>query len=173
MTFRCLSLDTGTATGWAVGDISAGVQGALDVAASGWKAEASGTKQFASDISMARFFCDYEAWLKRMLAEYQPHGIIFESPLLSQNLNTARKLLGICALIQMLGPKRYTDWLHEAKPSEVRKHFCGNSPRKRVDAKAAVIAACRQRGWPTRTEDEADALALWSYSAVLYQEGFR
>ena len=45
------------------------------------------------------------------------------------------------------------------------RHFIGKGRMKRDDRKRAIMTRCRQLGWKPRTQDEADALALWHWAA--------
>ena len=56
---------------------------------------------------------------------------------------------------------------------KVRKHFIGRGDLARAPAKAAVIRACRQRGWRPVDDNEADALALLDYAiSVVHADGW-
>jgi hypothetical protein len=50
----------------------------------------------------------------------------------------------------------------------VKKHFAGTG---RAD-KSAMIARCRQLGWPARNDHEADAAAVWSHIKALVDPKF-
>jgi hypothetical protein len=48
----------------------------------------------------------------------------------------------------------------------VRLHFIGCNPKRAV-AKPMVMRQCRAMGWAVEDDNEADALATWSYMCAL------
>jgi len=56
----------------------------------------------------------------------------------------------------------------KAKSSEVRSHFIGHNP-KRVIAKAETVQQCARLGWQVECDNEADAVAVWSYMSALIE----
>lgn len=165
MAFRMLALDLATSVGWTAGEAIGGGLGPLETIADGFKPEVGGVRSFEGN-SRAVLFDHYQSWVRRMLAEHMIDGIIFESPMLSRGkttVQTARILMGLCGLTEMLLPQRYVRWMREGKPQEVRKHFLGERMAKKPD----VIAACRARGWIPADHNHADAMALFSYGCTL------
>jgi hypothetical protein len=73
-----------------------------------------------------------------------------------------RPLMGIIWHIEAVADElhlRCTEW----DESTARRAFLTKVPRKSKDIKAAVIRACRQRGWPACDDHAADALVIASY----------
>lgn len=51
-------------------------------------------------------------------------------------------------------------------PQTVAKHFIGTGKMKRAEKKAAILAACRARGWEPTDDNQADAAALWDLACA-------
>ena len=67
--------------------------------------------------------------------------------------------------------------VQEARIQSVRKHFLGkhltardfpslSAKDSRLEIKQRVIARCNQIGWQPRSDDEADAMAIWDYGCA-------
>lgn len=112
--------------------------------------------------AFANAFCE---WLKSMLDLRQPSLVIFEMPILPKQTNptTVRKLMGLAVLTELM-VKRRKIACREGRASSVKKYFAGTGRAKKDDTKAM----CRRYGWNVRTDDEADACALWAYAVCCY-----
>ena len=106
--------------------------------------------------------------LGRIVADLiRQHGatqMVLEEPYVGRDsrVSSLMPLFGYRAAAMMAGESKGL-LVFTSTPSTVRKHFLGTGGGKRADAKRAVLDKCRWRGWDPRTEDEADALALWDH----------
>lgn len=119
----------------------------------------------APGASIGRFLLNYDRWLVDMIATLGPTRVIFEAPLPTNrtrktNFETVRKLICIAGLTEKVALEKGVGIVREANHATVKKHFTGHG---RAD-KAETIAACRALGWDVDEENEADALALWSFA---------
>jgi Holliday junction resolvasome RuvABC endonuclease subunit len=164
-----LALDIATNLGWAWGYAPKhGPATALEAAAAAPAQPASGVYRVRGD-SLGEFLADYERWLGLVLDERQPGGLMFEAPILGKftAFATARKLMSLAGLTELVAHRRGIPWVREAQPSTVKKHFTGSGKAKKPD----MEAACLQRGWTFADDNEADALALFSYAcSVVHAE---
>jgi hypothetical protein len=76
----------------------------------------------------------------------------------------AAALLGFVAIAECASLKAGARFNVES-PATIRKHFVGNGRPK--DPKAAVISRCRQLGWRTLDDNQADALATMDYALAM------
>jgi hypothetical protein len=151
---RVLAFDLATTTGWASGQI-----GGQPV---------SGSKRLAppgSDHDLV--FANMLRFAKELIEVEQPDRVVFEAPIASMirgktTIHTVELLIGLPAVLQattnLLGVS-----VRQASISEVRSHFIGTHRLKSDEAKAAVMARCRQLGWTFVDNNAADALALWDF----------
>lgn len=164
-----LALDIATNTGWAYARVPHRLTTALEAAQAKPPQPQSGTYRVRG-VGIGPALDEYERWLTGLLNELRPAGVIFEAPVLSGRLTslaTARKLYGLAGLTEMVAHRAGIEWVREAQPASVKKHFAGNGRAKKPD----MEAACRQRGWTFADDNEADALAVWDYGcAILHDE---
>jgi hypothetical protein len=156
---KLLVLDLATHLGFAFGD-GAGVQdhGSFRLPSTG--------------PDLGQFLHAYRAWLAGKLRERGPEKVVFESPILpsTTNLNTCRKLYALAALTELLCLDARID-CGEANLMEIRRHFIGSAraPRdvpqkeRRAWLKDATEGMCRARGFNPADDNDADALALFSF----------
>ena len=117
---------------------------------------------------------DLRLWTDGIIKQYKVKRVIVEAPFSGPN---ARAFMLAC---KMMGVIELTCEDHgilcvEATASQWRKHFIGfaQAPRKlpkqqrRDWLKKRAIAACKARGWPVETDDEADAIGLLDYALAL------
>lgn len=152
---RILALDLATRVGWATWSADRGV--------------GSGVKVLpTTGEDVGRFVGTYMQWLDDTLALDARDLVVFEAPWIGPQTSqdTARKLLGLAVGTEVVCWRRGLRCLEQSVPA-VRKHFVGNGRLPRREAKAAVIAACRARGWTPKDDNDADALALLDYAAHL------
>lgn len=84
------------------------------------------------------------------------------------NSNTTTLLYGLPAII---GAVAYLLKVYDVRKAEtrlVRQHFIGSNP-PRSAAKHLVMRQCRAMGWDVEDDNEADALATWSYMCALIE----
>lgn len=155
-----LALDLATTTGWAEGPVGGRpIFGSIRLAPAG----ASQEEIFAGAIK----------WIGGRLMAFRPDILVFEeSELFRLRSGKATKatievLFGLPAVIGGVAHRMGVPVIRKAMTCDVRKHFIDHARMKRIDAKAAVIAECRRRGWGVKNDDEADALALWDFMSAV------
>jgi hypothetical protein len=156
---RILALDLASCTGWACGSIPEGV-----VEHSSYQLPKTG-----EDVGM--FLAYFRKWLESTIARNRPGEVIFESPILPDktSISTLRKLYSLAGLTELVALDHKLV-CREANISEICTHFlCRGYPRKSELRKKATVAQCRVRGWPTKDDNDADALALLDYALALKQ----
>lgn len=153
---------------------------ALDLASvSGWACGEPGGDPEHGSIRFASLGSSHEAvfaaayrWMNDACAFRMPEVVVWEAPLPpvfkhgNSNVNTTTLLYGLPAVI---GAAAYANKIYNIRKAEtrdVRFHFIGSNP-KRVRAKPMVIRKCRSMGWQVEDDNEADALATWSYMCSL------
>lgn len=155
-----LALDLATRIGWAyvptVGD-----------------EPRSGVKQLPVGArGIGHFLDEAEQWVVSVCEVMGPETVVFEAPFVGPagraNLDTARKLLGLACIAELVCFRKGIT-VYEQHNATVKKWFAGHG---RAD-KAAMIAACRKHGWNPSDDNEADALALLAYSMALFHPGSR
>jgi hypothetical protein len=107
--------------------------------------------------------------IRSLIIEVRPDVIAFASPFVALIRGRAvqpdsiRPLFGILAKIEEIADElriRCTEW---DEPSARRK-FLAHVPRKSKDIKAAVMQACRDRGWPVCDDHAGDSLCIAAYA---------
>lgn len=152
-----LFLDIATKTGWAEG-----LPGERPV---------SGTYRLAPEgAKPAAIFGGMLAFLGARLTAFRYRMIVYEAPMdprhMTTNINTARVLLGLPAVVEAVAHQTGHHAIREASVHDVRKHLLGGRPPN-GEAKAAVIAAVRGLGFDPTDDNEADAIAGWAYAVSL------
>lgn len=144
-----LTLDLATNTGWACG-----APGDADPRFGHVTLPSTG-----EDIG--RFAMAYDQWLCEKLDADQPRMVVFEAPILPQRTTpvTVRKLSGLVWHTEFVCVRRRI-MCREGRASSVKKLFTGYGFAKKAD----TMSIARRYGWRVRTDDEADACALWAYS---------
>ncbi len=154
--FPLLALDLASKTGFAL-------------AAHPDAAPIHGSKRFSDGAEpLGRVLFKYWRWLNDMRAVHRLARVVYEAPINASGHTTEattailRGLVSTTALwCEMAGVPCVPGHL-----SSVRASFCAKGWRG--DAKAAVIEACRMRGWEPVDDNAADALALLAYKASQY-----
>ena len=154
-----LALDLASTTGWACGEAG--------------KAPTHGYIRFASPgAAHEAVFASALAWTNRMIDQYKPNTVVWESPLSTSfkfgrtNINTTTLLYGLPAVVGAAAYSREIYNCRRADTRDVRMHFIGQN-LKRDAAKAATVLRCQQLGWNVTDDNEADALAIWHYVTTL------
>lgn len=98
-----------------------------------------------------------------LMRSHKPKHVVIEAPFVSKP-DVARVLMGMRGVV-MGAAGLYGVTAEERQISAIRKHFIGDSGGKREEAKRRVMQRCRDLGWPVQSDDEADAIALWSMVA--------
>lgn len=152
-----LALDLATITGFARGVVS-GVPKA-------------GTIAFGRGDSKNAVFANAMAWFSGLLEpKPRPDLIVIEAMLPPQAMkgetSTAvrDRLAGLHGIVRAVGYLRGCYRIEVVRVGDIRRHFIDDGMLPRDRAKDAVMAKCRALGWQCRNDNEADALALWSYA---------
>lgn len=166
---RLLVLDLATNAGFAVGT-EAGV-------------EDHGSHRLpTTGNDLAAFLKAYRAWLTSMIQRHLPHEVVFESPILTgaTNIATLRKLYSLAGLTELIA-KDLGCRVGEANLMDIRRHFIGvcRAPKeikeqseRRKWLKDRITSSARTRGFRPINDDDADALALFSYAMSCRVPGF-
>lgn len=114
--------------------------------------------------------------IREVIGRERPGLIAFAAPFVGQvrvkgklqpiNPDNIRPLFGVLAKIEEVGAELRIACIELDEP-ECRRAFMTGVPRKSKDIKAAVIKACRQRGWPCTDEHAADALCVGAWALEL------
>jgi hypothetical protein len=155
-----LALDLASVSGWAVGE-----PGGKPV---------HGSNRFARPrASHEAIFAGAVKWINGILNEYEPAMVVWEAPLAgfkggktTDDVTTI--LFGLPAVIGAVVYLRGVYDIRKADTRDVRNHFIGSNP-KRAKAKPMVMRQCRAMGWNVADDNEADALATWSYMCSLIE----
>lgn len=149
-----LALDLATQTGFCVGrpDATHPVFGEFKIPPQG--------------DQIGRFAAIFLEWFDGIMEFYEPELMVFEAPILPKMTNpqTVRKLNGLAVLAEWSATQKYKIKCAEARASSVKKYFTGTGRAQKED----TVAACRKYGWAVKSDDAADACALWAYSVALY-----
>jgi hypothetical protein len=155
-----VALDLATRTGFAFGPPGA-------------ERPTSGSVRFASPgASHEAIFAGALSWATDQFRDLRPAVIVWEAPLPasfkrgSTNADTTTLLFGLPAIVGAVAHLLAIYDVRKAKASDVRHHFIGCNPR-RERAKALTISQCRRLGWAPSDDNEADALAIWSYMTAI------
>jgi hypothetical protein len=154
-----LALDLASVTGWAVGEPGILLaHGSIRFAAKGSSHEA--------------IFSNAWDWMEDKIAVYGPKLVVWEAPLatsFSRGRTTTDVTTVLHGLPAVIGTCAYRHGIYDIRKAEVsavRLHFIGQHPKRQV-AKAMVMRQCRAQGWEVTDDNEADALATWSYMGAL------
>jgi hypothetical protein len=156
-----LALDLASVTGFAVGTPGEKIQ------------PDSGSIRFASQgSSHEAVFAAALKWMSEMCHLHEPVTIVWEAPLPTSfsrgnsNINTTTLLYGLPAIIGAVAYLKGIYDVRKASTKDVRNHFIGSNP-KGHNGKKLVQRQCRAMGWSFADDNEADALATWSYMCAL------
>lgn len=174
-------LDLATIIGFCVGDET--------------QVEEHGSFRLPSTGSDIGAFLDaYRNWLRFGVTRWVPNEIVFESPILphTTNLHTCRKLYGLCGMTELIA-RDHAIPCREANLTDIRGHFIGapRAPRtvtctpgckakqcgrcknaRRAWIKETTISECRALGFRTEDDNDADALAGFSFVLSTRVKGF-
>ena len=128
------------------------------------KRGATQAARFAKAIQMTR----------HLVRKYEPDHVFFEAAIGGAHANAF--LIGLAACVTGTVADEGV-LVQEARIQSVRKHFLGkhltakdfpglSAKDSRQEIKQRVIARCNQIGWQPRTDDEADAMAIWDYGCA-------
>lgn len=153
-----LALDLASVSGWAVGEPGGEpMHGSIRFASKGASHEA--------------IFANAFRWTSSLLLEHAPKLIVWEAPLAGfkggkTTNDVTTVLFGLPAVVGAAAYLRGIFDIRKADTRDIRNHFIGCNP-KRAEAKPMVVRQCRAMGWDVEDDNEADALATWSYMCAL------
>jgi hypothetical protein len=153
-----MALDLASVTGWAIGEPGQQpVHGSIRFARAGSSHEAIFAKAYR--------------WMNGMIVSHAPKLVVWEAPLagFKRGKTTNDVTTILFGLPAVIGASTYARGIYDVRKADtrdVRNHFIGCSP-KREKAKAMVMQQCRAQGWEVQDDNEADALATWSYMCAL------
>ena len=156
-----LALDIATTCGWARGRV-----GSMPV---------SGSVRFAAPgASENAVFGQALRWMSETLQpEPRPDLLIFEGllpPAAMQGETTRQvrdRLAGLHGVVRAVAFLRGVYEIASVSVGDVRMHFIGARSLKREAAKRETIRRCKALGWPVEDDNQADALAVWSFACGL------
>jgi hypothetical protein len=110
-------------------------------------------------------------WAEKKIVFHRPRLIVWEAPLAGfkggrTTVDVTTILFGLPAVIGAIAYRCGVFDIRKADTRDVRHHFIGCNP-KRAKAKPLVMDQCRKMGWEIEDDNEADALATWSYMCAL------
>jgi hypothetical protein len=156
-----MALDIASTTGFAIGEVGSKLQ------------PISGSVRFAPQgASHEAIFAGALKWASATIKLHAPRTIVWEAPLATSfkrgktTANVTTVLYGIPAVIGAVAHLLGVYDVRKAETRDVRLHFIGKSP-KRDEAKRLTMRQCRAHGWDIGDDNEADALAIWSYMCAL------
>lgn len=157
MTGRVLFLDLATTTGWCEGEPG--------------KSPESGTIRLApAGASPAAAFGGLIAFLGERLTARRYRLVAYEQPMdprhLKTNINTARKLIGMPAIVEGLCHQTGHSRVHEVGVHAIRKSLIGGRPA-RGEAKREVTKHLHLLGYRPADDNEADAIAGWLHVTAI------
>jgi len=153
-----LALDLASVSGWAVGE-------------PGSKPE-HGSHRFAkAGASHEAIFAKAMDWAEEIILMCKPTLIVWEAPLpgFKSGKTTSDVTSILFGLPAIVGAVAYRNRIFDCRKADtgaVRHHFIGCNP-KRAKAKPMVVRQCVAMGWNCSDDNEADALATWSYMCAL------
>ena len=153
-----MALDLASVSGWAVGDPGGTPE--------------HGSHRFAkAGASHEAIFAKAMDWAETIIMLHQPKLIVWEAPLpgfkSGKTTNDVTTILfGLPAVVGVVAYRQGIFDCRKADTAAVRNHFIGCNP-KRAKAKPMVVRQCCAMGWNCSDDNEADALATWSYMCAL------
>lgn len=153
-----LALDTGTNTGWAFGSVG--------------ERPRFGSRRFGNaDASVEYRWHLASEWLIGVLEKAQPDIYVYEEPtpeFFHKGKTNNHTQMFLKGLIGVFGAAAYSRVPRKvsAEVHKIRYHFINQNPKRDI-AKRMTKAKCRELGWETNDDNEADALALWSYTRAM------
>lgn len=107
-----------------------------------------------------------------LIAERGVGLIAIEKPFVASHNNWATTLLTIGLTANVLSwAARKGIPVEIFSAQTVAQHFVGSGKMKRDEKKAAILAACRTRGWEPTDDNQADAAALWDLACTRLSDG--
>jgi hypothetical protein len=155
-----LALDLASVSGWAIGE-------------PGGKPAHGSIRFAAKGASHEAIFANAFHWMSGMMLDNAPKLVVWEAPLpgFKSGKTTNDVTTVLFGLPAVIGAAAYIHNLYDCRKADtaaVRHHFIGCNP-KRAIAKPMVVRQCFAMGWEVADDNEADALATWSYMCALIE----
>jgi hypothetical protein len=131
-----------------------------------------GTRKFTGGGASGEVVARFSRFLRQTIEREQPQIIAYEAPYVPGawrsgpplNALTIRRLLGLAEITDAISFE-YRIRCYQATAGEITSYLTGKSNwGGRDKKKAATIAAARAWGWAVNNDNEADALAVWSFA---------
>lgn len=159
-----LFLDLARQTGWAYGRPGMGcVHGSISLAPPGG--------------SPAYVFAGLNQFLRKLITDHgKPSELCFETPLDPRhmgprtNAKTARLLIGLPAVAEMVGVEFAINRITEARATEIRSFLLPKRPPK-AEMKRAISQQLRTLGYAPQDDNAADAIAGWLFLCAVRAPG--
>ena len=166
-----MALDISTKTGWAYGRIPAAEPLALESAALKPKQPKSGVIYLPPGRNLGFCLSKFEDVLLCKINTFQPRGLIIEAPILPKGANrdVSLILMSLAGIAEKTAHECGIKWRKSVQPSDIKKHWTGRGNAKKAD----MMAKCDSLGWTYETDDEADALAIWSLGCAMLRKECR
>lgn len=148
-----LACDLATVTGWACG--APGDRPIWGHRRNGWPGAPVGA-----------VLADFADWLEGMIDKLMPSRLYYEAPYLSRQITnpaTVLILYGLQAHFLTIAHRRDLVAV-KVYIKTAAKHFVGSGGLRRDEKKKATIAMCETYGWKVADDNEADALAIFTYA---------
>jgi Holliday junction resolvasome RuvABC endonuclease subunit len=113
-------------------------------------------------LDIGQYLVAFDDWFRPMLEFTKADRVIFEATILvpGNSVQTARKLMALAGFTEY-ACKRAGIRCNDAPIKTVKQYFAGHGNA----TKAEMIAAAEGRGFDVVDDNQADALAVWHYSA--------
>lgn len=131
-----------------------------------------GSRNFTGSGASGEVVGRFARFLRATIEREKPQVLIYEAPYVPTawrsgpplNAKTVRRLLGLAECIDAIAWD-YRLRCYQATAGEITSYLTGKSNwGGRDKKKAATIAAARRWGWAVNNDNEADALAVWSFA---------
>jgi len=156
-----LALDVATVTGWArgrVGDMP--VSGSIRFGSPG----ASENAVFAHALTWISTVLEPQPRLDLLMIE----GLLPPDAMKGSTTRQVRdRLAGLHGVVRAVAFLRGVYEIAQVSVGDVRMHFLGDRKLKSAAAKQETIRRCKALGWPVTDDNQADALAVWSFACGL------
>lgn len=118
----------------------------------------------------------FQRWLRPLIGMTGAEILGFEAPMvpaggsfnIPTNADTIQTLIGLSWAAQIVAAERVMRVVG-ARPQTIRKHFCGSGHAKKAD----VMARCRMLRWEFGNDNEADAMAGWSWLKATHDKAYQ
>jgi hypothetical protein len=166
-----LALDIATTTGWAHDDAT----GQKPLSGTFRAPRPAGLSE--EGLEYGRTFAAFRKWLVDFIGVVKPGTLAFEAPLqivqghrakVSTNQSAIRILFGLAAIAEMTATECNLR-PYECNVQTVKRHFTGSGHAD----KDAMMARCRQLGWPAQDHNGADACGVWCLVKGLQDPSWR